>query len=183
MDPDGNFLVMAGLQATVGTGTTGQLGVYACWDKAGNCTVGTYMMYGGGFYTGYTPSGGVELAIGFFADNFDDVTGYSQVTGGSIGIPGTLFSMGGEIGVNLAAKTKKEKLESSTIAFSLGVGVPSIINGEVHSFVCNTVKLSEIKIDKGKSKEYEKEIKIYLSNENWEGLSLYMQLIANEEEL
>lgn len=67
MDPDGNFLVMAGLQATVGagTGTTGQLGVYACWDKAENCTVGTYMMYGGGFYTGYTPSGGVELAIGF----------------------------------------------------------------------------------------------------------------------
>ena len=184
IDPDGNFLVMIGLQVSVGAGTgaTGQLGVYACWDKEGNCTIGTYAMYGAGFYTGYTPSGGLEVALGFFADEFDDVTGYSQVTGGSIGIPGTVFSIGGEIGINLAAKTKKEKLESSTIAFSLTAGVPSIINGEVHSFACNTIKLTEFKLnDKEKSQKYEKEIQKYIDNEDWEGLSAYMQSIAKDE--
>ena len=71
-DPDGNFLVMVGIQGTAGAGTgaTGQIGVYACWDKKGNCTIGTYAVIGGGFYTGYTPSVGGEVTLGFWADEF-----------------------------------------------------------------------------------------------------------------
>lgn len=166
--------------AGCGTGVAENIGYYLLTDWKGNVSFGVYSTSSVGAYVGIGASTGAELTIAPFADEFEDIAGYSLSAGGSVGLFG-VFSIGAEFGYNPDAKTTKDKFKSLTIAVSGSFGIPGSSPVEGHIYNNYTVKLSEIKIsDSTKSKEIQKKIKKYYDKNDYESLSNYLASLTKE---
>jgi hypothetical protein len=192
VDPTGRDIFLFGFTvgAGAGTGGTNTTGFYLCIpDDITQTTIGAFEMIEGGAQFGITAGIGGTFTWAPFATSTDDIEGYSNTLGGSVGLGiigqllGTalpdILSLGLEGGINPTAEGFEGKLKSLTLSFSL-MGVPQqgTTSVEGHLFTAGTF-FSEGKNVGELAYEIYNKIKGLLSNSDFEGLNKYLLNIKN----